>query len=71
MWTWNFWREAAERAIKTFAQTAVAIIGADMVGVMEVNWVGIGSIALVAAIASILTSIASAPVGEKGTASIL
>lgn len=55
------WIKAAGiRAIKTVAQTAVATIGTDAV-LDEVNWVAVGSAAVVAGILSLLTSIAGLP----------
>ena len=47
----------AERAIKTFAQSAIAAIGADAISIIDIDWWGVGSIALAAAIISILTSL--------------
>ena len=53
-----FWKSAGERAIKTAAQAAIAILGTDQfVSAMDVNWVEVGGIALLAGILSILTSI--------------
>lgn len=59
MWTINFWKAAAERAIKTFAQTfgAFLLVGA---GIGDVNWLAALSVAGVATLASLVTSIASA-----------
>jgi hypothetical protein len=55
------WIKAAGiRAIKTVAQTAVATIGTSMV-LDEVNWLMVGSAALLAGILSVLTSIAGLP----------
>lgn len=59
IWTKEFWKGCAERAIKTFFQSAAASIAVG-VGIDEVNWVGIGSIATVATILSIATSIGNA-----------
>ncbi|MFI3172791.1 MAG: holin [Eubacteriales bacterium] len=56
--TW--WMAAGTRAIKTVAQTAVATIGvAAAMG--EVNWVYLGSAALLAGVMSLLTSLAGIP----------
>ena len=55
------WIKAAGiRAIKTFAQTAAATIGVNAtIGV--VNWILVGSSAAVAAVLSMLTSLAGLP----------
>jgi len=55
----NFVRATAIRAIRTMAQTAVALIGTNAVGVTEVNWVGVVSGAALSGIVSVLTSIAT------------
>ena len=51
---------AGVRALKTLAQTAVATIGTSAV-ISEVNWVMVGSSALLAGILSLLTSVAGLP----------
>jgi hypothetical protein len=54
-----FWESAIERAVKTFAQTALALLGtSQVVSAIEVNWAEVGGVAILAAILSILTSIA-------------
>lgn len=53
-----FWKSAGERAIKTAAQAAIALLGTDQfVSALDVNWSEIGGIALLAGILSLLTSI--------------
>lgn len=50
---------AAERAIKTIAQTALATIAATQVlGLFQVDWAQVASVALLAGVMSILTSVA-------------
>lgn len=54
-----FWASAGERAIKTFAQTALALLGASqIVSVVAIDWAEVGGVAALAAILSLLTSIA-------------
>lgn len=55
----EFWKAALIRAIRTMAQTAVALIGTNAVGVTTVDWFGVASGAALSGIVSILTSIAT------------
>lgn len=56
----NWVKAAGVRAIKTVAQTAVATIGTAAV-MDEVNWMMVGSAALLAGVLSLLTSVAGLP----------
>ena len=59
---WFKWIKAAGvRALKTVAQTAVALIGTNAIGVTDVDWVGVASGAALAGIVSLLTSLAGIP----------
>lgn len=59
------WAKAAGvRALKTAAQTAVATIGTTAM-FDEINWAVVGSTTLLAAVLSILTSIAGLPEVSK------
>jgi hypothetical protein len=59
---WKNWLKAAGvRAIKTFAQTCVSLLGGDMVGILQVDWIGILAIGATAAATSLLTSLAGLP----------
>lgn len=60
MWTATFWKATAERAIKTFCQGAAALLIGDGLGVLDVDWVSVGSVAGLAAIVSVLTSVGTA-----------
>lgn len=55
-----WFKAAGVRAIKTVAQTAVATIGTAAV-MGEVNWLMVGSAALLAGVLSLLTSVAGLP----------
>lgn len=56
------WVKAALiRALKTAAQTSVALIGTTAMGITDVDWIGVASGATLAAIVSLLTSIAGLP----------
>lgn len=59
------WIKAAGiRAIKTVAQTAVAVIGVSAT-MGSVDWLTVGSSALLAGILSVLTSVAGLPEVEE------
>ena len=61
MTNFKAWLKAAGvRSIKTVSQTAVATIGTAAV-LGDVNWLMVGSAALLAGILSLLTSIAGLP----------
>lgn len=60
MWSKTFWKATAERSIKTFAQSAAALLIGDGVGLLDVDWVAVGSVSGLAAVVSILTSVGSA-----------
>lgn len=53
-------KAAAVRAVKTGAQAALGVIGASAT-MGDVNWVMVGSAAALAAVASLLTSVAGLP----------
>lgn len=52
---------AGIRAIKTFCQGCVALIGADYINIMDIEWVTILGTAATMALLSLLTSIAGLP----------
>lgn len=55
------WLKAAGiRAVKTMAQTAVALIGTTLV-ISEVDWMTVASASVLAGLLSVLTSIAGLP----------
>lgn len=54
-----FWKATGIRALRTMAQTAIAVIGATAKVMSDVNWLMVASASLLAGILSVLTSIAT------------
>ena len=65
MFDQRFWLAASERAIKTFAQALVALIGTGAVNIVSLDWMQMLGISASAAVVSILTSVASANFGPN------
>jgi hypothetical protein len=60
-YNWKEWlRAAAIRAVKTFCQTALSMLTVGQ-AFIEVNWVNVISVSGVAAVISVLTSVAGLP----------
>ena len=59
MFTAAFLKAVAERAIKTFAQAAAALLVGNGTGLLDTDWAAVLSVAGIAAVVSILTSIGS------------
>jgi hypothetical protein len=69
----SFWINLAERAISTFAQAAVGILSAGSLGLLQVNWVDVASVAGLAALLSILKTfsvVAASPAAEVSPAPV-
>lgn len=54
-----FLRAAAIRAIRTAAQTAVALLGTGALNIVDVDWAQVAGVSAGAAVVSVLTSIAT------------
>ena len=61
----SWWRAAGVRAVKTMAQTAVAMVPAA-VTITAVDWVTVAGTAALAGLMSLLTSVAGLPEVEHG-----
>lgn len=57
--TKQFWKSAAIRALRTFCQSLVALIGTDAVSIIDIEWPVVLGISATTALLSILTSIAT------------
>ena len=56
----QWWKAAGLRAVKTVAQTAVALISTNLL-IEEVNWAMVVSASILAGLLSLLTSVAGLP----------
>ena len=62
-----WWKAAGIRALRTFCQSAVAVIGTSAVmDITAINWLGVLSASLLAALLSLLTSVAGLPEVDDG-----
>lgn len=66
MFTKAFALAALERAVKTFAQSLAALLVADGTDLLTTNWGDRLSVAGMAAVVSVLTSVASGSLGSNG-----
>ena len=72
IWSASFWKQTAERAVKTAAQAGAAFFVVGSTGVADVDWATeLGRVAGAAAVASVLTSLASAPFGPADSPSLV
>lgn len=58
--TYEWLKAAGIRAVKTFAQTALSMLTIGQ-AVIDINWINVLSVSAVAALISILTSVAGLP----------
>ena len=66
VFTKQWFISAAIRAIKTMAQSAIAMLTGEQLGVLQVDWIAIASVVAMAGIISILTSLAGLPECKEG-----
>ena len=58
---------AGIRAIRTFCQVAITIIGTDYINIIDVDWKTVIGMSATAAVLSMLTSIAGLPEVDNST----
>ena len=62
MRNWKKWFKAtAVRTVKTMAEMAIALIGTNVIGITEVDWLGVLSGCALAGVITILTCIKGLP----------
>lgn len=71
MWGAVFWKDTAERALKTAAQVFATVLIAAGTGLLDTDWKAALSAAGMAAVLSVLTSLGSGVVNPDGTASVV
>lgn len=72
MFTVTFWKQTAERAIKTAAQALLGLwIGDTAFDAWGIDWKKAAGVAVGGAILSVLTSLASAGVGQPDSPSLV
>ena len=57
----KWFKAAGIRALKTVAQTMVGMLSGEALGIMEADWVAVLSVAAMAGVVSLLTSVAGLP----------
>lgn len=68
-----FWINLFERAISTFAQSAVGILSVSALGLLHINWLDVLSVAGLAAVLSVLKSfsvVAASPAVDPAAAPV-
>lgn len=71
MWTLKFWKQAAERSIKTGAQSGLVVLSGDLVNAWQLDYGDMSGIVLGGMLLSVLTSLASMRVGDSDSASLV
>jgi hypothetical protein len=69
MFTFAFWKDTAERAIRAAATSFIAAVGGDAF-LWNLGWKGLVGIPATAAILEIALSLSSVKIGQQGTASM-
>lgn len=52
------------KVVKTMAETAIAVIGTNAVGITDVNWIGVASAVALSGVTTVLFNIKSLPEGK-------
>lgn len=71
IWNKTFWKDATERAIKTFAQVILALGAAGALNAFQVDWVTVLGVGIGATLLSYASSIVTAEIRKTDTASLI
>lgn len=71
MWSLGFWKQTAERALRTAAQVALSFWVVGQTGVLDVDWQQFASVTGLAALASVAMSIVGSGVNDPETPSMV
>lgn len=69
MWSAKFWRDTAERTVRTMAQTLLALLGNEMINVVTLDWGQIVSVTVGAGVVAVCTALVASGVGDNESAS--
>lgn len=56
-----WWEKAGVRALKTMAETALAVLGSGLIGVLDVDWLNLFSVVMMSGVTSMLVSVKGLP----------
>lgn len=62
----NWLKAASIRTIKTMAETALALIGTNTIGITDVDWIGVLSACALAGVVTVLTCVKGLPELKEG-----
>ncbi len=71
IWNVTFWKDATERAVKTFAQVILALGAAGALNAFQVDWVTVLGVGVGATLLSYASSIVTAEIRKTDTASLV
>ncbi|MER5886544.1 holin [Streptomyces sp. NPDC001941] len=66
MFTADFWKATAERAVRTFAQSLAAVLMAGATSLFDVDWKAALATAGLAALLAVLMAVGTSGVGRRG-----
>ena len=71
MFTQQFWKDTLERAVATFAQTIIALVGVNYSDAVTLDWKAIAITGLIAAGLSVLKGLAAGYYGGSNNPSVI